>query len=117
MRDVLDTLELRRPSPDGWRPPVLRTVASTGRGAAELLVAIESHREHGRKSGSFERRRRARARERIRGLVEEAIRSRVLRAGDGVLDGLVDGVVAGKATPQSAALALLGRVTGGARGG
>ena len=117
VRDVLDTLELRRPDPDGWRPPVLRTVASTGQGAEELLKEIERHRDHAVSSGSFARRRKERARERIRGLVEEAIRSRVLLAGDGVLDGLVDGVVAGRATPQSAALALLGRVTGGARGG
>ena len=117
VREVLDTLELRRPGADGWRPPVLRTVASTGRGTAELLEAVERHRDGSRASGSFEARRRSRARERIRGLVEESIRARVLSAGDSVLDGLVDRVVAGRSTPQAAALELLGRVTGGPRGG
>jgi LAO/AO transport system kinase len=111
VRDVLDTLELRRPSDDGWRPPVLSTVASTGRGVAELLEAIGAHRDHARASGSFESRRRTRARQRIRGLVEEALRARVLATGPELLDGLVDDVTAGRSTPQAAAMTLLRRVT------
>jgi len=110
-RDVLDTLELRRPSDDGWRPPVLATVASTGKGVAELLDAIGNHRDHAKKEGSFERRRKTRARERIRGLVEEALRARVLAAGEGVLDRLVDAVTEGRSSPRAAAMELLRRVT------
>jgi LAO/AO transport system kinase len=118
VRDVLETLELRRPAEDGWRPPVVPTVASTGKGVAELLAAVEAHREHGKSSGSFARRRKERARLRIRELVEEALRARVLRAGKGVLDGLVDDVTEGRTTPQAAASALLRRVTaGGGAGG
>jgi len=115
VRDVLDVLELRRPGDDGWRPPVLSTVAGTGKGVAEVFEAIGRHRDHARASGSFERRRRTRARDRIRGLVEEAIRERVLGAGDGAMDGLVDGVVEGRTTPREAARSLLRRV--GADGG
>jgi len=118
VRDVLDTLELRRPSDDGWRPPVLSTVASTGKGVAELLAAIVAHGEHANSSGSFDRRRKARARQRIRGLVEEALRARVLEAGEGRLDGLVDAVTAGRSTPQAAAMELLrGVMNGRKRGG
>lgn len=111
VQDVLDTLELRRAPEDGWKPPVLATVASTGRGIAELLRTIGAHRDHATRTGSFEARRKARARERIRGLVEEALRARVIRGGEGVLDGLVDAVVAGRETPRGAALRLLRRVT------
>ena len=111
VRDVLDVLELRRPGDDGWRPPVLAAVASTGKGVPEVFGAIGRHRDHARASGSFERRRRARARERIRGLVEEALRERVLGAGGGAMDGLVDGVVEGRTTPREAARSLLRRVT------
>ena len=113
VREVIDGLELRRPGEDGWRPPVLSTIASTGRGVPELLAAVGKHRDHARASGSFGRRRKERARDRIRGLVEEALRERVLRAGKGVLDGLVDDVVAGRETPRGAALELLRRVRSG----
>jgi LAO/AO transport system kinase len=110
-RDVLDVLELRKAGKDGWRPPVVPTVANTGKGVPELLAAIDGHRAQARSSGSFELRRKSRARQRIRELVEEALRERVLRSGAPVLDGLVDGVVAGRSTPQAAAAELLRRVT------
>ena len=112
VREVLDGLELRRPGDDGWRPPVLPTVATTGKGVPELFAAIGAHRDHARASGSFDRRRKARARDRIRDLVEEALRRRVLGAGADLLDALVDGVVAGRETPRGAALKVLRRVTG-----
>ncbi len=35
------------PRPDGWVPPVVRTVASEGVGIPELLDALESHRQAG----------------------------------------------------------------------
>jgi len=110
VRDVLDMLELRRPGRDGWRPPVMTTTATSGKGVAELLDEIEKHRDATRASGSFQERRRERARARIRGLVEESIRGRVFRAGDGELERLVDGVVEGRETPQGAAMRLLRRV-------
>jgi LAO/AO transport system kinase len=111
VRSVLDVLELRSPGEDGWLPPVLSTVASEGRGTAEVLAAVERHRDHAMASGSFGRRRRSRAHRRIRDLVEETLRERVFRAGAPVLDGLVEGVVAGRSTPQEAATELLRRVT------
>jgi LAO/AO transport system kinase len=117
VRDVLDVLELRRPGADGWRPPVIPAVATAGKGVAEVLEAVLKHRDHARSSGAFEKRRRSRARQRIRELVEEALRDRVLREGGAALDGLVDGVVAGKETPRGAAARLLRRVTDGSSGG
>ena len=114
VQDVLDMLELRRPGvDDGWRPPVLTTTASTGKGVKELLAAVEAHRVHARAAGSFGRRRKARARSRIRELVEESLRARVLAGGAELLDALVDDVVAGRRTPQGAASRLLDRVTEG----
>jgi LAO/AO transport system kinase len=86
-------------------------VASTGKGVAELLEAIGKHRDHAKASGSFAARRKTRARQRIRGLVEEALRARVLGTGPELLDGLVDAVTAGRSTPRAAAMALLRRVT------
>ena len=46
-----------------WTPPIVKTVASTGEGVAELWNAIASHREHLERRGELEVRRAERARE------------------------------------------------------
>jgi len=46
-----------------WTPPIVKTVASTGEGVAELWDAIAAHREHLERSGVLEVRRVARARD------------------------------------------------------
>jgi len=116
VRSVLDVLELRRSGTGDGRPPVIPTVASEGKGAVEVLAAVESHRDRARASGEFDRRRRARARKRIRDLVEETLRERVFRAAAPVLEALVEDVVEGRTTPQAAAAELLRRVTAKGKG-
>ncbi len=120
VREVLDVLELRRPTPSGWKPVVVSTVGSTEMGVDELLAAVEAHREHAARSGAFEERRRVRARARIREIVEEALRARVLAGGAAILDGLVEEVTAARLTPRAAAARLLDSLAGappGAEGG
>jgi LAO/AO transport system kinase len=107
VREVLETLELRRPDETGWKPPVVQTVATSAKGLDELADAIDEHGRHAKKSGSWETRRRTRARTRIHQLVEDAIRARVLTGRAEELEGLVDRVVSGKDTPGSAAENLL----------
>src|SRR6516225_4534489 len=52
-----------------WRPPIVRTIATTGEGVDELFNAIAAHKAHVESSGEAEARRRARLREELRGLV------------------------------------------------
>src|SRR5205085_11910633 len=52
-----------------WRPPIVRTIASTGEGVDELYGAIVSHRQHMEASGEAVARREARLREELRALV------------------------------------------------
>ncbi|MBA2281329.1 MAG: methylmalonyl Co-A mutase-associated GTPase MeaB, partial [Acidimicrobiia bacterium] len=44
-RDLRHMLELSARRRDGWDPPIVRTVATTGAGASELLAAITAHRD------------------------------------------------------------------------
>ena len=44
LRDVQAMLSLA--AGRGWEPPVVETVATTGRGTDELLAAVLGHREH-----------------------------------------------------------------------
>ncbi len=41
---------------EGWIPPIIRTVATTGKGVEELCGAIEKHQEYLRESGEIEER-------------------------------------------------------------
>jgi len=62
-----------RPS-DGWEPPVLATVATTGEGVAELAAALDRHRTFLESSGRLAARRRERLAERTRAVVERGLR-------------------------------------------
>ena len=60
-----------------WRPPVVRTVASTGDGIDELLAELDRHQDYLRDSGEGQRRRVQRAVAEVEGLVLGAIRRRL----------------------------------------
>lgn len=62
------------------RPPVLRTVAKTGDGVAELAAAAARHLAHLREDGGLEKRRRARAEADLLARVEEGLRRRIVAA-------------------------------------
>lgn len=74
-RDLELMLELSEPS-DGWRPPIVATVATTGKGVTDLWTAIGEHRSHIEASGELDRRRQARIREELRTIVAERLRER-----------------------------------------
>jgi LAO/AO transport system kinase len=66
---VESMLNLQTFEPNEWRPPVLRTEATTGRGIPELADAIEKFRQHSESTQGD--RRRARAEFRLRELLGE----------------------------------------------
>lgn len=59
---------------DGWEPPVLATVASTGEGIDTLVAALDRHHDHLAASGRLAERRRRRLAARTRAVVDRAIR-------------------------------------------
>ncbi|GAA1795509.1 MAG: methylmalonyl Co-A mutase-associated GTPase MeaB [Actinobacteria bacterium] len=73
-----------------WRPTVISLSAQTGQGIAELLAAIEEHRAHAQRTGTWQRRRAERAAAEVEALVLAAITGKVhhqvaarLATGDG----------------------------------
>ena len=74
-----------------WKPPIVRTVAASGDGVAELVDAIERHRAWAAESGERERRRRDAARAEVEELLRDAL---VKRLRDRVGDGRVEAAVA-----------------------
>ncbi len=111
----IDTMLGLRNRDDGWRPPVVKTSATTGSGIDGLLAALERHRGHLDGSGQMAARRKARVNNKIRELVEERLRKDAWgRAGVGDrLARLVQAVTDGESTPYRGADELLDLIRNG----
>ncbi|HTW90257.1 MAG TPA: methylmalonyl Co-A mutase-associated GTPase MeaB [bacterium] len=94
---------------NGWVPPVVKTVATTGLGVPSLLDQLEAHRKHLESSGVLLDRKRESVRSEIVELTEEWLRRDVWRRPDTTvrLDELVQQVMDGGTTPYKAAEAIL----------
>ncbi len=58
-------------APQGWTPPVVKTVASRNQGIADLLAAVERHREHLTSDGGSQGRLRMKYSQRFRDILSE----------------------------------------------
>jgi len=108
-------LALEEAGPDQWRPPVVRTQATTGAGVPELVAAIDAFRAHS--TAEHMSRRRVRDEFRLRELIASRfmahVESEVLRSGE--LAVTLDRIADRTLDPYSAAAGVLGRALG--RGG
>jgi LAO/AO transport system kinase len=77
-------LSLQTFAADAWRPPIVRTEATTGKGVTELLSAVERFKVHS--AGAQRERRRSRAEWRVRELLShrflQHVEEKVLAAGE-----------------------------------
>ena len=81
-RDLAQMLTLGKLRTE-WKPPIVRTVAATGDGVAELVRAIDQHAGWAAASGERERRRREAARAEVESVLREALVKRLRdRVGD-----------------------------------
>ncbi len=86
-----------------WTPPVLRAVAESGEGVAEVLAAIDQHRAHLRESGQFAARERARAASELRAGLREALLADWRAASPPqAFEGVLDRVLARELAPAQA---------------
>ncbi|HEY2763547.1 MAG TPA: methylmalonyl Co-A mutase-associated GTPase MeaB [Pseudonocardiaceae bacterium] len=110
VRDLKYMISLGRREQDGprWRPPIVRTVASRGEGADDIVDAIQEHRDWMIAHGELEVRRLRRAEAEIEAIALEQVRAKLgdLRRGGGMsggLPGLAKQVVAGELDAYRAA--------------
>jgi GTPase len=97
---------------DGWRRPVVRTVAARNEGVDELVAALDAHRDWLDRGGERARRRRARAEAEIEAIALEQHRSRIgdLHGAAGLAP-LAERVLAGELDPYRAADELTARLS------
>jgi LAO/AO transport system kinase len=101
-----------------WRPPVMRTVATTGAGVADLVAMIDRFREH--TGASQVERRRTRAEWRLREILGRRFMQHLEQAvlAPGEFDRLLDRIAARDVDPYAAAESVIGRALApGARSG
>ena len=106
-RELRTMLSMAERPEGGWRPPVVKTVASTGEGIDELLAEIDRHAEWLAESGELARRRTLRARREVEAIALATLRARWGETGGADLDALAGRVAAGEVDPYAAADELL----------
>ena len=109
MSAVEANLALQAYASDEWRPPILKTVATSGRGVPELVDAIWRFRAHSARTQAA--RRRTRSEYRLRELVSHRFMEHLERAvlAPGELGAIVDRIAARELDPYTAANDLLAR--------
>jgi len=99
------------PERDGWKPPVIRTVATEGKGIAELAAAIEKFRRHFEAAGLRRAKQTERWKQRLLDLLEHRLMARALgdESGEAALEALAAEVAERKKDPYAAVDELLRR--------
>lgn len=99
------------PERDGWRPPVVRTVATEGKGIEDLAAAIDKYRQHFASAGRGEAKHVARWKKRLLELLESRLMDIVVgeRLGEAGLESLAADVAARKKDPYAAVREVLSR--------
>ena len=113
VRDLRYMLSLGdRRTDEGWRVPIVKTIAAKGEGADEVVNEIERHGEWLAGNGQLEARRRKRAGGEVEAIALTALRDRLGDLGGSeALDALAARVVAGELDPYAAADELVAAVT------
>jgi LAO/AO transport system kinase len=106
---VESNLALHTYADGDWRPPIVKTVATTGQGIPELIEIIGTFRSHSQ--GTQATRRRTRSEYRLRELVSQRFMAHLEREvlAPGELGAIVDRIASRELDPYTAANDLLGR--------
>jgi LAO/AO transport system kinase len=88
--------------PDGWRPPILKTVATTGQGIAELGKALDKFQSFSEKSDVSGHRRKEHWRSRLLDLLRQTLFERAVAGAfhDGTLDRQVADLISHQKDPH-----------------
>jgi LAO/AO transport system kinase len=102
IRDLRNMIALA--APEGWKPPIVPTVAIKNEGVEDVVEQLDKHRAWMEDSGELTRRRRARVRDEIEAIAVTTLRERMAELhGNDRLDALAERVLDGSRDPYSAA--------------
>ena len=103
MEQDLNAMLSISPRADGWRPGIVKTVATTGEGTTDLVKAIDEFRAFGEGTGLTGVRRRAKWRARLLALLQQRLFEQVVRdqLRNGAVNHWVDQVLERRSDPYS----------------
>jgi len=108
-QSVAAMLSLQAFQPDDWRPPILKTEATTGAGVPEVIAAVDRFRAHSEAQQAI--RRRERQEYRLRDLLSHRfLQLAEQELAPGEFQRLVDGIASRRIDPYSAAGEIINRV-------
>jgi LAO/AO transport system kinase len=111
IRELRTMIALAERGPEDWKPPIVRTVATTGEGTAELVDQLDQFRAEAERTGRWSRHRLRRAAAEVSALALATLRGRLGRPGEddgaGRLTELAALVRDGRLDPYAAADKLL----------
>jgi LAO/AO transport system kinase len=114
-KDLRSMLELRpKSAAPAWEPPVIKTVATEGKGTQELARALDQHRAHLESHGEKAAREQQRTRSEFLGLLRDRLLAAAvarLQSEHGSLDELVRQIAERRADPYRLADLLASRLT------
>lgn len=106
--ETVTAAEAELAAADEWIPPIRRTVATEGSGVPELAEAILGHRLHLEKTGTWERRDRARLENEVETLLQNQLMERWrLQVDESDYRATLDKLAARQVSPRQAVAALL----------
>jgi LAO/AO transport system kinase len=106
--DLEQMLMMGKLPEDGWIPPVVMAVSTSGAGAEELWAAVDDHRAHCEKTGMLEDRRRRRVEAELRTILVSRLEAIATGHGaGGSWRALSEAVAAGRLDPYTAVEQLL----------
>ena len=86
--------------PSGWTPDVIKTIANSDKGIAEVAGMIDLHRKHLETTNELQKKRRDRIAERIRDLIAERLRVEFwTNDREKLLESRLEGIASNHATP------------------
>ena len=98
----------------GWMSPVLRSVATTGEGIAEIAATIDEHRAFLTEHELLQERRRDHFKSQVRGIIIESLEREVYKrlGGESGLDSMIGDVTSGHRSPYQVAREVIDRMDG-----
>ncbi|MFD0560447.1 LAO/AO transport system kinase [Stackebrandtia endophytica] len=103
-RDIRSMMALITRDPNEWRQPIVKTIAHRGEGIADVIAAVDKHRDWLAEHGELERRRRDRAKAEVTAIVLGVLAKRFA-----VTEDIAARVAEGEIDPYGAAEDVLSR--------
>ena len=111
--EIGSMLVLKDPSL-GWMPPVLRSVATTGEGIAEIAATIDEHRAFLTEHKLLQERRRDHFKSQVRSIIVDSLEQELYErlGGERGLDSMIGDVTGGHRSPYEVAREVIDRMDG-----